>query len=303
MKVLVTGGAGYVGSSLVHQLSKQDDVSEIIVYDNLAKRNYSLFTNQQVNGKKIQFLQANILDNHSLALALNQVDVVYHLAAKVVDPNSDNESQYFEQVNNWGTANVVRESIKAGIQKFIYVSSVYVYGQGPEKKTTEDSPIPSNFYGISKFRGEEHVKTLPNDIDFYIFRSGSVYGANDSTRYDVLINQLQFESHFFHKISITGEGNQVRPFIHINKLAETLSKARNTNLPSGVYNVVEHNASVMDIVEKLLEIYPDLEFNHVNRHIKMKDIIVIPSQEIQEHIPFTEKQFLEELNEFKQQLW
>ena len=174
MKLLITGGAGYVGSSLVHQLSKQDDVSEIIVYDNLAKRNYSLFTNQQVNGKKIQFLQANILDNHSLALALNQVDVVYHLAAKVVDPNSDNESQYFEQVNNWGTANVVRESIKAGIRKFIYVSSVYVYGQGPEKKTTEDSPIPSNFYGISKFRGEEHVKTLPNDIDFYIFRSGSL---------------------------------------------------------------------------------------------------------------------------------
>lgn len=301
--ILITGGAGYVGSSLVHKLSHQQDVEKIIVYDSLAKKNYSLFTNQEVNGSKIKFIQANILDNHSLAKALHNVDVVYHLAAKVVDPNSDNESQYFEQVNNWGTANVVRESIKAGIQKFIYVSSVYVYGQGPEKKTAADSAFPNNFYGISKMRGEEHVKTLPADIDYYILRSGSVYGANDSTRYDVLINQLQFESHFFNKIAITGEGHQVRPFIHINKLAESLLKARSAAMPSGTYNLVEHNASVMNIVEELQKLYPNLEYNHVNRHIKMKDIIVLPSKEIEQHIPFTHRQFSEELLEFKQQLW
>ena len=303
MKVLITGGAGYVGSSLVYRLSNQSDVKEVIVYDNLSQKNYALFTNREVNGAKIKFIKANILDNHSLSQALKDIDIVYHLAAKVADPNSDNDSQYFEQVNNWGTANVVREAVKAGIKKFIYLSSVYVYGQGPEKKSVEDTPMPNSFYGISKLRGEEHVKTLPPDINYVIFRSGSVYGANDSTRYDVLINQLQFESHFFKKIFITGEGNQVRPFIHINKLAESLVKVRNSKLPDGTYNLLEHNASVMNIVEQLQELYPDLEFNQVNRHIKMKDVIVIPSEEIKEYIPFTERRFTDELLEFKQQLW
>ena len=303
MKILITGGAGYIGASLARDLSHSQNVSKIIVFDNLASNRYGLFSNQEANGEKIEFVKATILDNYNLANALKGVDVVYHLAAKVVSPDSDNDSQYFEQINNWGTANVVREAIKANVKHFVYLSSVYVYGQGPEVKTIEDDALPNSFYGISKLRGEEHLTTLPSNIKQHIIRSGSVYGANSSTRYDVLINQFLFESHFFNKLAIHGEGNQIRPFIHINKLSESLSKLPFSELPSGKYNLVEHNTSVMDIVESLNEIYPDLEYNHVNRHIRMKDVIVQPSPEIEQYIPYQPKQFIEEIAEFKKQLW
>ena len=302
-KILITGGAGYIGCSLAEQLSQQADVEKVIVYDNLSKKNYSLFTDHRINGKKVEFIQGTILDNHTLAKAMEGCSVVYHLAAMVITPDSDNDSQYFEQVNNWGTSIVVREAEKAGVETFVYLSTVYVYGQGPETKTTEHTVAPNSFYSTSKLRGEEHVKTLPKNIKTYILRSGSVYGANASTRYDVIINQLLFETHFFKKVSITGQGHQVRPFIHIGKLTESLVQTRNSELPSGTYNLLEHNASILDVVEKLKEVYPDLEYNYVNRHMKMKDVIVEPSEEIQNHIPFSAKEFTEELKEFKNQLW
>lgn len=303
MNVLVTGGVGYVGCSLIEQLIKQDDVEKIVVFDNLSKENYQLFSDKNLRNKPIEFVKADILDNYLLAKSLQDIDVVYHLAAKVVNPDSDADSHYFEQVNNWGSANVVREVAKSNVKSFIYLSSVYVYGQDSERKTTRDTPMPTSFYGISKWRGEEHVATLPSHINRYIIRSGSVYGHNLCTRFEVFVNQLLFNAHFFQKLSIHGEGNQVRPFIHINKLAESLAKIPNSQLLPSTYNLVEHNASVMDIVNELLTVYPNLEYNHVNRHIKMKDVIVQPSNEITKYIPWSSKSFSQEIKEFKENLW
>jgi len=302
MRVLVTGGAGYVGCSLVEKLSHDPQITEIVVYDDFLRENYNLFTNTNINGKQVKFIRGNIIDNHTLSKALQGIDIVYHLAAKVVTPEKDIDSHFFDQVNHWGTSILIGEIEKSNVKRFIYLSTVYVYGQGPEVMDTSHIPNPNSFYGISKLRGEEQVARLSKNIESYIIRSGSIYGYNDCVRFDVVINQMLFQAHYYNQVTIHGEGNQIRPYIHIDKLTETLEKLTTSKLASGTYNVIEHNASIVEIVEALQKVYPGLEYNHVNRHIKMKDIIVATSAEVKKELNWTEKPFNKELEEFKDKL-
>ena len=88
MNVLVTGGAGYIGSELVYQLSKQDDVKKVVVYDNLSRDNFNLFTSHsnKINNSKVSFEHGELLDSRKLQKVLKNIDVVFHLAGKVAHP-------------------------------------------------------------------------------------------------------------------------------------------------------------------------------------------------------------------------
>ena len=100
MKVLITGGAGYIGTSLIQSLALLDTISEIIVYDNLSKGNRNLFIGiPKLDGVKLVFIQGELLDSKKLDSALIGVDLVYHLAANVTTPFSDQNAHLFEQVN------------------------------------------------------------------------------------------------------------------------------------------------------------------------------------------------------------
>jgi UDP-glucose 4-epimerase len=103
VKILLTGGAGYIGNELVYRLSEETSIEEILVYDNLCKGNYNLFTGlRKVPGKNVRFTQGDILDSRSLRSAMRGVDLVIHLAAKVPTPYADQDPHDFEQSNHWG---------------------------------------------------------------------------------------------------------------------------------------------------------------------------------------------------------
>jgi len=105
MHVLITGGAGYIGTALVEMLSQNKAVSQIDIYDNLSRANRNFFIGKnKLNSTKVNFIQGEILDSRKLKKALKGVDVVYHLAANVTTPFSDQNPHLFEQVNHWGTA-------------------------------------------------------------------------------------------------------------------------------------------------------------------------------------------------------
>jgi UDP-glucose 4-epimerase len=86
MNILITGGAGYVGTELAHVLDAHDAIDQILIYDNLSRGNYNLFMEGNFTSGKISFIQGDILDQRSLSKALRGVDLVYHLAAKVTTP-------------------------------------------------------------------------------------------------------------------------------------------------------------------------------------------------------------------------
>lgn len=306
MKVLITGGAGYVGTELVSALLHQEVVDEIIVYDNLSRDNYNLFLGHTLyhtnpfNKIKITFVSGELLDSRKLGAILQGVDVVFHLAAKVLTPFTTTSGHEFEQTNHWGTAELVYAIEESKVKRLIYMSSTSVYGSA--HATEETTPDPQTLYGISKLRGEEHVRRLFDKLETYIIRCGNVYGYNRSMRFDAVINRFMFEANFKRRISIHGNGKQSRAFIHVTSVADVLARMLDASVPSGIYNLVEKNLQVLDIVDIMKEIYPDLEFIFVNQHLNLRDLTVDTNLKLSQYLSdiLPNNPLREELTYFKQ---
>jgi len=124
MKVLITGGAGYIGTVLTKNLVKSPEIEEIIIYDNLSRKNSNLFLGDRLpNAEKIKLVNGDILDLRKLNRVLKDVDVVYHLAARVSTPFANVDADFHEQVNHWGTSELVSAVEESNVRKFIYTSS------------------------------------------------------------------------------------------------------------------------------------------------------------------------------------
>lgn len=301
MKVLITGGAGYIGTELAYALAANDAVESITIYDNLSRGNYNLFLGHKKFQKgKIQHLHADILDTRKLRKAVDESDVVYHLAAKVTTPFADAHPHLFEQLNHWGTAETVYAAEATSLKQFIYLSSVSVYGSTDEEVSVGSDLNPGTLYGISKMRGEDHVNRLLEKQDGCIIRCGNVYGYSKSMRFDALINRFLFEANFGGRITINGDGEQSRSFIHIKKAVDVLSGLIDNPLSSGTYDLVEHVMSVNDVAQSLHEIFPEMEMLFVNQHMKLRQLKVKANSEINKRFQ-RQDSFAEELLEFKEQ--
>ena len=275
MKVLITGGAGYIGTELTYELETLPDVEEIVIYDNLSRGNYNFFIGSSKFQKKVTFVHGDLLDTRKLKHALEGVDVVYHLAAKVSTPFADQNPHLFEQVNHWGTAELVYAVEDSNVKTLIYLSSASVYGSSSKEVSVKSPPNPITFYGISKMRGEEHVHRLfDSNIATYIIRCGNVYGYSKSMRFNSVINRFVFQANFKNRITIDGDGEQHRSFIHIDKTANILAAILKRELPQGRYDLVEDTLSINYIADTLREIHPGLELLYVNQRLKLHQLKV-----------------------------
>ncbi|MEN8124525.1 MAG: SDR family oxidoreductase [Bacteroidota bacterium] len=300
MKILITGGAGYIGTELTYELDKNPEVEQIIIYDNLSRGNINLFIGTQKLSNKIKFIQGDILDSRLLKKTLKGVDVVYHLAANVTTPFADQNPHLFEQINHWGTAEVIYAVEESNVKKFIYTSSASVYGASSKEVNKNTNPNPKTFYGISKLRGEEHVNRLLNkDMETYIIRCGNIYGYSKSMRFDSVINKFMFEANYKNRIAIQGTGEQHRSFIHIDKTTNVLKELIFSNLPKGNYNLVEDNLSINYIVDNLKKLYPNLETLFINQQLKLRELKVKPNMQINALTNIPTRTLLEVLTVFK----
>lgn len=286
MKILVTGGAGYIGNSLVKQLAMQADVAQVIIYDNLSRGNINIFCGPRFPGaEKVQFVQGELLDSRKLRKHLAGIDVVYHLAAKVTTPFANTDGHMHEQINHWGTAELVYAIEESQVKRLVYTSSTSVYGSSPEEIMEQAKPNPGTLYGISKLRGEEHVQRLQQKIETYILRLGNVYGYNRSMRLDAVINRFMFDAHYKGRIKIDGNGEQYRAFLHIDRLVPLLTAMRAVAIPSGTYAIVDRNLQVLDVVDALKELYPELEFIFTNQHLQLAQLRVNPASALHQYLP------------------
>ena len=302
MNILVTGGAGYIGAELVYQLSKKDDVSKIVVYDNLSRENYNFFTSlsHKMSNSKVKFEFGELLDSRKIRKVLEDIDVVYHLAARVVKPFSNIDSHIYEQVNHWGTAELVyavEESKR--VSRFIYTSCATVYGRSKKELDETAEPNPSTHYSISKLRGEGHVSRLMGKMNTYILRTAKVYGYTPSIRFDSVINSFMFDAHYKGRIQIHGSGKQIKPFIHVDKVVGALLEMRLTKAPSDVYNLSDKNIEVLDMIDVLKELYPEMEYIFINQHLEMSDLKLSPASKLSKYYPITPTDLKQELLVFK----
>ncbi|MCF6306576.1 MAG: SDR family oxidoreductase [Flavobacteriaceae bacterium] len=282
MRILITGGAGYIGTELVYLLEQEKAIKEIVVYDNLSRKNFNLFIGKtKLPSKKVRLVIGDLLDSRKLKVEVEKADVVFHLAANVTTPFADYNPHEYDQTNNWGTAELTYLIENSAVSKFIYVSSVSVYGASEKELDINSTPNPKTFYGISKWNAEKHVQRLQkSSIDTYILRLGNVYGYSKSMRFDSVINKFMFEANFKNHIRIHGDGNQMRSFIHIDKVSSLLKNLLFSELKPDTYNLVEQNYSVNEIVDVLKQINPDLEFTYLTQNMIMRSLIISPDNRI-----------------------
>lgn len=214
MKCLVTGGAGFIGSHLVEELINHGN--EVVVFDNLSTgKNENL-----IKSLGAELLVKDIVDFESLNKSMEDIDVVFHLAAMNRAERSVRDPLASHQVNATGTLNVLEAARKNNVNKVVFSSSSSVYGSSKQFPRKEERFLmPSHPYAVSKATGENYCKVYNEiyGIKTVILRYFSVYGPRQ--RHD--IDYPAVIPLFIHKIlnddalNVYGNGNQTRNFTYV----------------------------------------------------------------------------------------
>lgn len=274
MKVLITGGAGYVGTSLCDHLDALNAIEEITVYDSLF-RNDRRFFFRDAPYQKVKFIHGDILDTEKLRDACQGQDAVIHLAAFVDEPYHHTQHTQYDQVNAYGTLSVVRAIEQArSISKAFYLSSSAVFGFR-EDIEPHSPAAPINGYGISKHMGERYFGRLQsNQRQVGIARSGQIFGVNRSMRFDSVIHAFLFEALTNGCVQVYGNGEQSRAFVLVDEVASRLSAwllgtHRDFELKNEVRLWAAFQGQIGEILNWLSEEVPTVEYRYITPNFSM----------------------------------
>ena len=258
-KVLVIGGAGFIGSHLIAEILKHD-VKEVIIYDNFARGKFEyLEESLKDNRCSVYPLGGDIRDTDILDQAMKGVDYVFHLAAMWLLHCKDFPRTAFH-VNVEGTFNVLEACVNNKIKKLIYSSSASVYGDAVEVPMTEEHPFNNkNFYGSTKIAGEA-MCTAYNDrygLEVIGLRYMNVYGPHQDQHaaysgvIPIMLNKISANE----PPVINGDGSQAYDFIYVEDVARSNIDALESDTKIGFYNVgTEVQTTIKQLCDLILEI-------------------------------------------------
>ena len=238
VKSLVTGGAGFIGSNLVDQLVKKKH--KVIVLDNFSTGRRSNLSHQIE--KNVKIIKVDISNNIYLDKYFKDVDYVFHLAgiADIV-PSIENPGRYFKS-NVVGTLNVIQAAKKANIKKFIYAASASCYGipdKFPIKENTKINPMYP--YAFTKWQAEELIMHWAKIYNFpaISIRFFNAYGPRSRTSgaYGAVFGVFLAQRLANKPLTIVGDGNQTRDFIHVYDLVSGIIKAALSKKVGKIYNI------------------------------------------------------------------
>ncbi|MCB0723931.1 MAG: SDR family oxidoreductase [Ignavibacteriae bacterium] len=215
MKVLVTGGGGFIGSNIVEELLRQG--FEVNVIDNFStgkRENLSPFE------KDINLIEGDIRSYHIVQEAVNGVDVILHQAALPSVPRSIKDPITTNEVNISGTLNLLESAVKANVKRFVYASSSSVYGDSPQlpkKETMEPNPLSP--YAVSKLAGEKYCQVFNRiyGIETICLRYFNVFGLRQdpTSQYSAVIPKFITLMMNDKQPVIYGDGKQSRDFTYV----------------------------------------------------------------------------------------
>ncbi|MBN2120408.1 MAG: SDR family oxidoreductase [Candidatus Omnitrophica bacterium] len=219
-KVLVTGGAGFIGSHIVDRLLKEE--AQVVVLDNLAN---GTLDNLRHCLQRITFIEKDLRDQAALEEALSGVDLICHQAALRSVPKSVAAPLEYHDVNVTGTMKLFLKAKEKGIKKIVYASSSSVYGERddfPEKET--DYPKPISPYATTKLIGEDYACTFSKlwGMEIVSLRYFNVYGPRQSLEDEYAVVVPKFTTCLLkgQPVPIYGDGEQERDFTFIDNVVE-----------------------------------------------------------------------------------
>ena len=293
-KVLVIGGAGYIGSVLVRMLLKKG--YHVKVMDNLLYGDEGI--KDLYNTDNFEFFKGSITNISDVVEAMKDVDAVIHLAAIVGDPASKLKPKETLEINYF-SAKMLGEVAKfLGISKFIFASTCSVYGFREDVCTEESELNPLSLYAETKLMSEKALLELRgNGFCPVILRFATAYGLSPRMRFDLVVNLLIAKALIEREITIFGEGKQYRPFVHIKDISRAIIKvleAPMEKICGEVFNVGsdEQNMSIKELAERIKSKVPEAELKFIkekedNRSYK------VSFRKIKEKLGFSAKYTIE----------
>jgi len=253
-KVVVTGGAGFIGSHIVEYWSKQN--ADVFVLDNLR----SGFEKNLIGFENVTFVKGSITDRDTVFSVLENTDYVHHLAAMISVPESVENPFECVSINVNGLLNILEASAKHKIKKIVHSSSAAVYGDNPVfPKTISMKPEPKSPYGITKLDGEYYLQSYLENFGLQTIslRYFNVFGPRQDpkSQYAAAIpifvnNALQNKG-----IIIYGDGEQTRDFIFVKDVVAANVLAATAENVNGTFNVACGSAiSINQLVQLVLEL-------------------------------------------------
>ncbi|MDP8219604.1 MAG: NAD-dependent epimerase/dehydratase family protein [Candidatus Theseobacter exili] len=258
-RILVIGGAGFIGSHVVGELIKTD-VKEIIIYDNFVRGSRDNLK-EYLNDPRVSIfsLGGDILHVDILNKAMEGIDGVFHLAAMWLLHCLEYPRTAFD-VNVKGTFNVIEAAVKNKVSKVVYSSSASVYGNAQEIPMTEDHPYNNfTFYGATKIAGEHFFKSLfsLDHMDWMGLRYMNVYGPRQDYKgvYTAVMHKILDKIEKGVSPVVYGDGSQQYDFIEVSDVAKANIKAMQTDASGECYNVGRGiGTSIKELTELLLNI-------------------------------------------------
>ena len=253
-RVLVTGGAGFIGSHLVKRLLKEG--FEVVVLDNLSTgslENLELC----LENENLRFVKGSIIDEQAMREASKDVEAVFHLAAITSVPYSVEYPDVTREVNVDGTRKLLEECLSAGVERFIYVSSCAVYGEPEYLPIDEEHPArPVSPYAESKLEAERLCREFQKayGLKTTIVRPFNVYGPRmKGGRYGGVIARFIERLRLNKPPIIYGDGTQTRDFVHVWDIINALMLTLNNQKAIGeIFNVASGVATSIGQLAKLV---------------------------------------------------
>jgi UDP-glucose 4-epimerase len=234
MRVLITGGAGFIGRHIAEHFQ---DRAKVRVLDNLRSGFKS-----NLSGLDCQLIVGSILDRDLVREAVKGVDFVFHLAAMVSVPESVHKPNECAEINAEGTAIVLEEAARARAKKLIFSSSAAIYGDNPTIPTIESMPAePKSPYAASKYEGERHCRAFTNGgrLATVSLRYFNVFGPFQNPRgeYTAAVPAFIEKAIRNEPITIFGDGRQTRDFIYVRDVVAANAFFALKSQATGVFNV------------------------------------------------------------------
>jgi len=258
MRTLVTGGAGFIGSHLVHELLLRGD--NVRVFDDFSsgrRENLAPWIND------IEIMAADLRDPEMVKKAVTGMDWVFHLAAFISVPQSLIDPETCFAINVTGTVNILEASRKAGVGKVILASSTAVYGNTSDFPTTEESRLqPLSPYATSKQVTELYalLYTRVFNLPVVALRFFNVYGPRQrpdspyAAAIPIFINQLVSGE----PITIFGDGKQSRDFIYVKDVVRGMIMSAGSGITGDIFNICSgQETTLLDLLDELSELAPN----------------------------------------------
>ena len=249
MNILITGGAGFIGSHILQRFNKGN--CQITVLDNLHSGNKANIP------KGVNFIEMDICDERIIdVFEKNKFEAVVHLAAQTMVNASIDDPIYDSDNNIRGTINILEACRKTGVRRIVFSSTAAVYGDVSEVPVLEDfTTDPLSFYGLSKLTVEKYLKLYQKlyGLEYVILRYANVYGERQGDGGEGGVISIFMKLLAQNKaLTIHGDGKQSRDFVYAGEIANANWLALNTENINEIYNIsTQTETSINELVETL----------------------------------------------------